>query len=455
MTYSRYRVNMGIVTQSRRLVKPVVGYGGDQLPRAGSGGGHTDRAPRRAFLLHTNECNTGDGRATATRSGRAVGRGRRGRAKPSPALACQYKNKAPFHTKRHANLIAVQSQAIRTQGVTGGDSVAGGKWGGVRGGETGAGFLPPAVSLDPNIYHPFSSVAHCARQDWAIMWWDRKHPKKKMKRRFVCNMWRHEGACRQWKGSQDHVRISGAFGGRSHLVYIVLTFDPMRYKNEWSAYRAGYHNWDRMRKMLERQYGKVDYVQVWERHQSGWPHVNIVIDNEEIYRQCEGEGWKTWRQTLKKCAKRYGFGEIAWVEPLENKAAMAGYLVKLAGELTKDSQIPCNAPPHFRRLRASRGFLPRTFAQERRDEHRFTGLLVTHPVNSFVAYKYVSKEEILENRKKNRCDVAAISEPVGWGMLITLPDLSDTEDVYEEDWEGEVLCGYLLNVRSEDENNSS
>jgi hypothetical protein len=40
---------------------------------------------------------------------------------------------------------------------------------------------------------------------------------------------------------------------------------------------------------------------------------------------------------------------------------MAGYLVKLARELVgadNKSQIPWDAPPHFRRLRATRGLLP-------------------------------------------------------------------------------------------------
>lgn len=43
---------------------------------------------------------------------------------------------------------------------------------------------------------------------------------------------------------------------------------------------------------------------------------------------------------------------------------MAGYLVKLARELTgsaRKDQVPVDAPSHFRRLRASRGLLPAAF----------------------------------------------------------------------------------------------
>lgn len=73
-----------------------------------------------------------------------------------------------------------------------------------------------------------------------------------------------------------------------------------------------------------------------------------------------------------------GFGFRTWVEPLRPGAelTLAGYLTKLSRELTgagfKD-QVPVNAPPHFRRLRASRKLLPKPF-------HRkgWTGILV-HP----------------------------------------------------------------------------
>jgi hypothetical protein len=63
--------------------------------------------------------------------------------------------------------------------------------------------------------------------------------------------------------------------------------------------------------------------------------------------------------------------------------AMAGYLVKLARELTgaavKD-QVPVNAPSHFRRLRASQGLLPPPYKNP-----EITGALHLEPLEAVEA----------------------------------------------------------------------
>jgi hypothetical protein len=62
-----------------------------------------------------------------------------------------------------------------------------------------------------------------------------------------------------------------------------------------------------------------------------------------------------------------GFGFCKWAEPLKDKERMAGYVTKLGLELTgahhKD-QVPVNAPKNFRRIRASRGLLPKRFKDD-------------------------------------------------------------------------------------------
>ena len=74
---------------------------------------------------------------------------------------------------------------------------------------------------------------------------------------------------------------------------------------------------------------------------------------------------------------------IGTPEVARDLEAVAGYVAKLssgkaavlAGEITKPSQAPVNAPLHFRRLRSSRGFLP-----PRRKNPELTGKLVFAPL---------------------------------------------------------------------------
>jgi hypothetical protein len=125
-----------------------------------------------------------------------------------------------------------------------------------------------------------------------------------------------------------------------------------------------------LRKRIIREFGEIEYIQTWERHQSGFPHVHLAIHSESIQEACTHRkrsndddvfGYLNFVDVLQRHAVECHFGPRGWLEPLKNKKAMAGYMVKLARELTGakgKSQIPINAPPHFRRIRASRKLLP-------------------------------------------------------------------------------------------------
>lgn len=179
---------------------------------------------------------------------------------------------------------------------------------------------------------------------------------------FRCNSWRCP-KCQRFKGAQDFVRVRNAMlrvGGE--WVYFVLTMVPGKYSNEWAAYNAGYFNWKKLSKRLIRAHGSLAYVQTWEAHDSGFPHVNIVVHNSAIWAQCEGDGWRSFRQALIPHLVETGFGRVVYIEPLrpDTGQGLAGYLTKLSRELTGSTvknQVPLNAPPGFRRLRASRGLL--------------------------------------------------------------------------------------------------
>lgn len=113
------------------------------------------------------------------------------------------------------------------------------------------------------------------------------------------------------------------------------------------------------------KWGPIEYIQTWERHRSGWPHVNVLVSNGPLAKACAGWGWVDVRRDwLIHEAVASGFGKVVYIKPMEDRLKMAGYLTKLAQELTGagfKNQVPRNAPHHFRRLRASRGLLPKPY----------------------------------------------------------------------------------------------
>ena len=263
-----------------------------------------------------------DGKVVQPESASVVCAGGRGGAKsPVAPVACQYRNKWPLHSRNRA---------------TGGyvDACESGTW-----------------------------HLHLTRKSTGETW----------SKVFKCRSWRHEGACRRWKGSQDFVRIREGLKKHDSWVYMVLTFD--RSRSLVSAYRRIVDCWKRFEKRLRRRYGRIEYITLIEQHRDGYPHVNVVIHNPEFCAQAAGEGWKTLRRVWGPIAQACGFGLRFWLEPVRSKAAIAGYYVKLVGEMGKTTQVPVKAPRHFRRLRASRGLLPPVYKDD-----DVTGVLVLAPV---------------------------------------------------------------------------
>lgn len=242
---------------------------------------------------------------------------------------------------------------------------------------------------------------------------------------FPCGSWRCR-RCGRWRGAVDWARARSGLLRRSAWLYLVLTFDPSRYADRWEAYRAGGEAWDKgLRRSIERGLERVlrelrrrkepipagattdkgelaapVYLQTWEATARGWPHANVVLSHPLLERWleepelgrsrkdepgilegrglveratssssgnerralCPARGWKAW---LEREAERAGFGRITWAELLAPRSlgSMAGYLVKLARELTGGAskggdQTPLSAPRGFRRIRASVGMLP-------------------------------------------------------------------------------------------------
>lgn len=157
-------------------------------------------------------------------------------------------------------------------------------------------------------------------------------------------------------------------------MFAVFTLRPGDWSSRYEAFKELRDRWKALRKAISRHFGVNRYVSTVEVHRSGWPHLNVVLESpvmaDAVGRKASG-GVVPW---LKRHALACGFGYMLSVERARSRRALAGYVVKLAGdvetaarpdeagrltgEVTKLSQVPERAPRHFRRLRSSIRFLP-------------------------------------------------------------------------------------------------
>lgn len=201
---------------------------------------------------------------------------------------------------------------------------------------------------------------------------------------FACKSWRCR-RCGWWVARDDLARVTAGATSRDWWLYLVLTFDPADFRCGWDAYKAAVHRFEMLRKSMARRYGPVEYVQTWERHvrSSALPHANVLLRApglrqavqaggvELVHHDDAGHGRgrlcafpRAWRRDwLQPHALSAGFGLRVWCEVVQSSEGMAAYLAKAAHDLgasrwKRGDQTPIGAPPHFRRLRASRGLLP-------------------------------------------------------------------------------------------------
>lgn len=204
-------------------------------------------------------------------------------------------------------------------------------------------------------------VSACEHAKWHLEVWRRDGSREPLRLPYRCRSWRHDGDCRLWRGAQDFVRVQAAIKSRKSWAYLVLTYPHNDWPRKSDLYRAGVLHWSKLRKRLTRAYGRIEYIQTWEAHRSGYPHVNVLVHSDHLIRKVSANRQEWRRDWLEPNAVESGFGFRTWVEVMRSQDAMAGYLVKLASELTGATvkgQVPVEAPRHFRRLRASRGLLP-------------------------------------------------------------------------------------------------
>jgi hypothetical protein len=207
----------------------------------------------------------------------------------------------------------------------------------------------------------------CQNQEWSVATWGRADGEDPRVRPYRCGSWRHEGDCRAACGACDFARIMQALSEHTNWTYFVFTYPCREWKSAQALYRFGLHSWGALRKRIVRKFGKILYIQTWEMHRNGKPHVNVVISNPEISRLACENYRALRREWFIPNLVDIGFGRRCWIKPLYDQERLAGYLTKLGLELhgaTNKDQIPINAPKHFRRLRASVRLLPKRFRDD-------------------------------------------------------------------------------------------
>jgi hypothetical protein len=280
------------------------------------------------------------------------------------------------------------------------------------------------------------------RERWAIYVWKRTNRSVQQRIQYCCNSWRcevcrrHEAAVTFARIRDAIATVPDPSG----WCFLVLTLDRDGYYSgqPWLDVTAAYQALGKMTRALLARIGRTwgpetaversgrskqmhtvrklgnRWVAVVEAHRSGWPHVNLLVwcpELAELLRKqredrladpdvanavsLAQDAWTrrepitpALRATAREAvvlggelvamATDSGWGRQSTAEPARDSAAIAGYIVKLAGqhdssvgELAKITQVPLNAPERFRRLRSGRGFLP-----PRQSDPSVTGCLV-------------------------------------------------------------------------------
>ena len=207
---------------------------------------------------------------------------------------------------------------------------------------------------------------------------------------YYCNSWRCSH-CAPKQSALLYARAIDAFETKNtgeRMVFLVLTKQRPVYataKDAVSLYKEMGPMMARARKRIEKLLSANGFPKMgsnWlatiEAHQSGWPHVNLVVQSEGLARlidaeKCEsrtskgGSEIRILRGKLGEAFRAGGFDDCMGQVQLKKEKAVA-YIAKVAKESSKLSQLPVFAGERFRRYRSGKGFLPATIKQKRQAE---------------------------------------------------------------------------------------
>jgi len=249
------------------------------------------------------------------------------------------------------------------------------------------------------------------RERWFLWMWQRGNGSVQTRVPYNCNSWRCE-VCRRFEAAVTFARIKEATAPLDPRgwCFLVLTLDREGYYSgkPWSDVTAAYRALGKMTRAVLQRIGATwgpetrlegkkrvrtvrklgnRWVAVVEAHRSGWPHVNLMVWCPELAELLRSEhdarledpeiadavhlsrdAWKhkeavpeQVRAVARKASllggqllelvSACGWGRQSTAEAARSSEAIAGYIVKLAGqhdasvgELAKITQAPLNAP---------------------------------------------------------------------------------------------------------------
>jgi len=265
-----------------------------------------------------------------------------------------------------------------------------------------------------------SHVRACANNDlpslpWVLHFWPRENPDCRHKMVYTCGSYRCPSPqCQRKAAHTDFARIHAALsekGDPQGWCFLVLTIDQnhtygtgKEYQNEQHAFKQLSANTRFFLRRLRRHQKAMgwqvldnQWVGTIEVQRNGWPHMNLILYSPELAAELKGDAPLVGRQLvqgwLKTMVTETNWGTISTAEGARSRDALAGYVVKLAGdfqrkagEVAKITQAPTNAKMKLRRIRAGKGFLPPqnkkngdwTGAMFKREEH--FGSIVSGPM---------------------------------------------------------------------------
>lgn len=281
---------------------------------------------------------------------------------------------------------------------------------------------------------------------WGLWLWPKHSPTRQVRVPYACKSWRCNGPCSRYEASVTFSRLRTAIMNEEldadGWCFIVLTVDRHGYysgKPWWKAEDA-YRQLSPMSRKLIKRFRRMynhpidKWAQVVEAHRSGFPHLNVLMYcpplaadlRREQERRMQDEAlndavhearalWKERRSVppalreqarqaitmggeLLRHTEESGWGRQSSAESVRDREALAGYIVKLIGEVAKLSQRPLNAPERFRRLRTSVGLLAK-----RRKNKAMTGVLVRRALQPSGEWQIVGM-----NATKRPEDAAAV-----------------------------------------------
>lgn len=257
------------------------------------------------------------------------------------------------------------------------------------------------------------ACAHNPMQDrvWTLATWERTKPHAPTLTPYTCGSFRcpspecqraaAHSAFAKIKEGLERAKVAGALD--NGWVSIVLTIDAHGtltrgvdangepWRNEQHAYAELSRNSRNFMARLKR-WGKAEgweetgnrWVATVEAQRNGMPHLNLLIYSPGLAQWLDEHpsGIPTepgaLRGMLLECAVGTCWGAIGYAERARDSSALAGYLVKLAGnhdatvgEIAKLTQSPTNARMKLRRIRAGKGFL-----QQREKNPAYTGIML-------------------------------------------------------------------------------